>query len=1012
MNDTSILLSISMLISGREDMEKSLKSLLYFKNEIPCEIILVDTGCNEEQRKIAEQYADAIYDFAWCDDFAAARNVGLQAAKGEWFMYLDDDEWFDDPREIIEFFKSGEYKEYKCATYVVRNYSNLQGTFYEDSYPSRMVQITPETKFVGRIHEYLQPFELPKKQFSDFVHHYGYAYKDDEDRRKHGERNIPPLLEMRKEHPGVPRWMAQLAQEYFSLKEYEKVVEVCVEGLTEWQALHRYVKYAPSHLGAVMGYIIVSLETLERYEEGKKWVDVALNHPLMKMEMMEPTEAFYYMAGARIFSCTNEYEKCRDYLQKYLEYYDKLSEDTAKVEKGTAGVVTGVFQEKLYTGVILMSLESLIRTEDYTLAEDVFYRLDWSDKRLLHQHKWEGKMLDAFCNVEYHPLWTRMLQTLVSREGGMEEMFDVVLELEELYEEHNCTEKLNALKKCVLSVEYEPWVKVCTKYFKDKEAKESAEDWSMDLNVAYDILDMLKTMHEAALYLKDLYVSGQIEEFNTISMDIFEGLASIQQFAANEIPAGSRIRLKDACTCGIESLKDIKMLVLTHPEKVEWKLEYELAPIIETTAMQFYYWGIVDKHPEKEDEFQEFLRDSETFGLLKLHKEERIYKYDLVISVLAYNKLDYTKQCVESILCNMPKNLNCELILVNHGSTDGTKEYFGNLNGVRVLNIAVNGAMPCMTMKAVSEGKYNLAVCNDVIIGNNAIDNIYRSMEANKDYGYVVPTTPNVSNYQTIEADYDTSEEFISFCTINNVYNENRHEQRVRLCNPMHMMPFEIMSEMVLDTYIDRNCNKQQQSFPDDKNSLWMRRKGYKCILMKDAYCHHFGSVTLKEDMGTKMMKKHFYEEGRADFLEKYGVDPWETGCHFDMDLFKVWDMPIIDNATVLGINCGFGSDSLKVKEIMKEKGAVGAMLHNVTQEECYLQDLAGISDGAYAINKLADIVEKTGENFYNYIVINAPIKGEQSGNIVQAVVDAGLSFDEMAFKNPTGDWQIARWTK
>ena len=60
MNKEHILLSISMLISGRDEMEKSLNSLLYFKNAFPTEIILVDTGCNEKQHALAEQYADKI----------------------------------------------------------------------------------------------------------------------------------------------------------------------------------------------------------------------------------------------------------------------------------------------------------------------------------------------------------------------------------------------------------------------------------------------------------------------------------------------------------------------------------------------------------------------------------------------------------------------------------------------------------------------------------------------------------------------------------------------------------------------------------------------------------------------------------------------------------------------------------------------------------------------------------------------------------------------------------------
>lgn len=54
------------------------------------------------------------------------------------------------------------------------------------------------------------------------------------------------------------------------------------------------------------------------------------------------------------------------------------------------------------------------------------------------------------------------------------------------------------------------------------------------------------------------------------------------------------------------------MFVITNLEKVEWKLEYELMPIIETTAMQFYYWGIVYEHPDREEEFQEYLKETDT----------------------------------------------------------------------------------------------------------------------------------------------------------------------------------------------------------------------------------------------------------------------------------------------------------------------------------------------------------------------------------------------------------------
>ena len=130
---SKILLSISLLVSGREDTtEKCLNSIQPLMEQIPCELILVDTGCGADLCKKLKQYTDQIIPFAWCDDFAEARNAGLRKAKGEWFLFLDDDEWFEDVSAIVSFFTSGEYMQYDQAVYKARNYSNLEGTAYSD----------------------------------------------------------------------------------------------------------------------------------------------------------------------------------------------------------------------------------------------------------------------------------------------------------------------------------------------------------------------------------------------------------------------------------------------------------------------------------------------------------------------------------------------------------------------------------------------------------------------------------------------------------------------------------------------------------------------------------------------------------------------------------------------------------------------------------------------------------------------------------------------------------------
>lgn len=463
MSEKPILLSISMLISGREEMAKSLASLQPLKDAIPCEIILVDTGCSPEQRALAESYADKVVDFAWNGDFAAARNAGVKETHGEWFMYMDDDEWFEDPQEIIDFFTSNEYKEYNSASYAVRNYFNAKGTMYDDSYPSRLCKREPETKFLGKVHEFLTTYKPPKKVFSAFAHHYGYVYKSEEEKKKHAERNIQPLLEMVEIQPFDPRWIAQLAQEYYNVDRQEDAFEVCRKWLEEQKDLKAHIQYVPTYLGCVYAFALISLHTLGRYEEAEKWLDKALHDPLNDHDFMEPTTAFFHVVGARLFAKMGRLEECREHTRKYMDSVKRMRDDKTATERGSELIVSAVFQENLLYGTVLTVIGSIIRLGDYELAEEIFYILDWNDRRLLNQVDTEREIVDAVSSVEQHPVWTRILQTLVSREDGMREMYVVFLEAELKYKQAGEKEKLGRLRSIVSDLDGDHSYILCTK---------------------------------------------------------------------------------------------------------------------------------------------------------------------------------------------------------------------------------------------------------------------------------------------------------------------------------------------------------------------------------------------------------------------------------------------------------------------------------------------------------------------------------------------------------------------
>lgn len=226
------LLTISILVSGRAQTTfRCLDSLKPLRDAVNSELILVDTGCDATMRKKLESYAAEIISFTWCDDFAKARNAGLEKAKGQWFLYLDDDEWFVELQDLIDFFVSGEYKNYTSASYIQRNYLDAEGSQYTDTRVGRMAKLTPELRFRSRIHEYLSPTGTKNKNLTAAVEHYGYVYATEEEKQAHFRRNLVLLRKMIKEEPEHLRWRLQLLQEYRSIDDYKQMEKLGKAGI-------------------------------------------------------------------------------------------------------------------------------------------------------------------------------------------------------------------------------------------------------------------------------------------------------------------------------------------------------------------------------------------------------------------------------------------------------------------------------------------------------------------------------------------------------------------------------------------------------------------------------------------------------------------------------------------------------------------------------------------------------------------------------------------------------------
>ncbi len=227
-----MVLSIGMIVKNEEKyLDRCLTALKPILDSIDSELIIADTGSTDSTVEIAKKYTDNVFYFEWINDFAAARNSTLERAKGEWYMFLDADEIFESCDDIIRFFKTGEYKNYKCAGYFIKNYTNSEDySLFTSFITTRLFCLEPGMKFVGYVHESMNPCSMPIRALRDVAGHYGYLYNVKEIREEKYKRNSELLLKrLEIEGPNQLIYL-QLAQT-FALENEEKRLEYSQLGL-------------------------------------------------------------------------------------------------------------------------------------------------------------------------------------------------------------------------------------------------------------------------------------------------------------------------------------------------------------------------------------------------------------------------------------------------------------------------------------------------------------------------------------------------------------------------------------------------------------------------------------------------------------------------------------------------------------------------------------------------------------------------------------------------------------
>lgn len=407
-----ILLTISILISNRpETVRRCLDSVKPLLTQLPAELILTDTGCGDQVRAIIEEYTDQIIDFRWCGDFSAARNAGLERAKGKWFLYLDDDEWFEDVSPIVRFFLSGEYQAYGFGLYAQRNYMDFQGTEYADLLVSRMIRLEPDIRFVYRIHESFNRAPGLPKNLNAYVHHYGYVYRDEEERRAHAMRNITLLKEEMEAEPRNLRHAMQLAQEYNSINDREKSLAVSLDGI-------RKAETGPVESGHCLASLYAN--EINCYIELGRFQDAIGRGERHLAKGSTDRLAGALIAGrlSEAYLEKEEYGKCLERVRYYWEAYQKYRKNNEKYAEFETPVTNTCFHGRRLAVILGNGVRAAVRLGEDALAWQWFNGMGWESGKPYADMRMVRDILERMPSAEEtsRGYYSQMCSVLMSHE--------------------------------------------------------------------------------------------------------------------------------------------------------------------------------------------------------------------------------------------------------------------------------------------------------------------------------------------------------------------------------------------------------------------------------------------------------------------------------------------------------------------------------------------------------------------------------------------------------------------
>ncbi len=347
----------------------------------------------------------------------------------------------------------------------------------------------------------------------------------------------------------------------------------------------------------------------------------------------------------------------------------------------------------------------------------------------------------------------------------------------------------------------------------------------------------------------------------------------------------------------------------------------------------------------------------------------------IAICVHGYNRVEKTRDCVESLL-KYTKEIPFTLYLMDNGSeTSDLVAYYETVpyENKKIIRIKKNvtGVYAVNVMfRDIIKAEYIVHVNNDIVLTENWLSNLMRCMESNEKIGAVVPVSTNMFYRQTEDlGGFSSLEEMQEKAKQFNQSNPDKWEEQLVL----------IPTATVYRTSALENVGFYDLGFVFDygDNDIMIRihRGGYKLMLCRDTFVHHnhYDSERSEEEL---MRRIQIGNIGKQFYIDKYGESLVYDGADVSLDeMLQNYPFQDQQDIKILFLNPRSGAQVFYMMNYLKAQHTTISEINVITEEDAYYEDFRMMHlPGQIQIGNTEELLFREPDGKYDLIIENGPV--------------------------------------